>query len=219
MTNILSKKNIQDLINFGYVKLPQLKINRVPTNLNLLKNYYSENFSGHMEYINSMKLNTLLLRDLKGLAYSLYKVSNFSNQQYNIARFIDHKSKFEAYKFHFDSHLFTLVTPVKIPNDSGKLIIFPKIRTFHKSEFINIFQKICFKFFCNKIGFLLLSKFFNYKLFDLNDNTPILFLGYESLHANMPLKINDIRVTYLTHFFDPSKNFSIGQLLRKYRNR
>ena len=60
----------------------------------------------------------------------------------------------------------------------------------------------------------------NYEEFNFNNLNPILFLGRQSFHGNRSFaKVPDgIRITLLTHFFDPSSG-GIGALLRKIRNR
>ena len=47
--------------------------------------------------------------------------------------------KFKIFRAHFDSHLFTLVLPLKIPlsqdlGKSGELVYFPNIRVAPKNE-------------------------------------------------------------------------------------
>jgi len=60
----------------------------------------------------------------------------------------------------------------------------------------------------------------NYKEFDFTNLKPVLFLGRQSFHGNRSFaKAPDgIRVTLLTHFFDPNSK-GIGSFLRKLRNR
>ena len=52
---------------------------------------------------------------------------------------------------HFDSHIFTLVTPVIIPktksSESGQLITFPNLRVEPIGEIYNIISKLYYKFF------------------------------------------------------------------------
>ena len=127
--------------------------------------------------------------------------------------------------FCFDSHLFTLVTPVVIPkandSESGQLILFPKIRKEPKLEILNILGKLRYKiFYGNKKGFdNLISKNKHVEL-DFTNLNPVLFLGRQSFHGNRSFaKLPDgIRITLLTHFFDPNSK-GIGNILRKLRNR
>ena len=68
----------------------------------------------------------------------------------------------EGYRGHFDSHLFTLVTPINIPeyeetNDIGQLHFFPKTRRTPRNEIQNIYGKIAYKI-NSKNGFEKLAK-------------------------------------------------------------
>ena len=60
----------------------------------------------------------------------------------------------------------------------------------------------------------------NFVEFDFVNLKPVLFLGRQCFHGNRSFaKAPDgIRVTLLTHFFDPSSN-GIGSILRKLRSR
>ena len=215
---ILNKKDILFLLKNGYVKIPKLKI----------KDHYDIKYDGkiyqvdskpHLNYLKNNQIEKLLAPQLRKIALDNYNVINFNNLQYNVTRKIEPNSSSESYRFHFDSHLFTLIVPVTIPKKSGQLIIFPKIRKYNNNEFLNFLQKAIFKFFSNKCGFFLLKIFFPYKVFDFVDNVPVLFLGYESLHANFPFNDNSKRITFLTHFFDPGSKFSIGNIMRSLRKR
>ena len=69
-----------------------------------------------------------------------------------IKRTVKPGEKFEGYRAHFDSHVFTLVIPINIPfeqniENRGQLIFFPNIRKYKNNEFINILQKLYFKRF------------------------------------------------------------------------
>ncbi len=144
---------------------------------------------------------------------------------YTISRIVYSFDNLESYRGHFDSHIFTLVTPVVIPNandrESGQLIVFPKIRKEPSNELSNILGKLKFKLlYANKKGFKNLMKKNTYEEFDFTNLNPVLFLGRQSFHGNRSFaKAPDgIRVTLLTHFFDPNSK-GIGNLLRKLRNR
>ena len=60
------------------------------------------------------------------------------------------------YRAHFDSHLFTLVLPIKIPI-SMKLVhlgtyFLSNLRNFPKNEIINFYEKMYYKKFASKKG-------------------------------------------------------------------
>ena len=86
---------------------------------------------------------------------------------------------------------------------------------------INILQKIQFKKYVEKEKFLSLKRKYKYVEFDFFDMNPILFLSNQCLHTNRAFinKEGNSRITLLTHFFDPSPNYGIGNILRKLRNR
>ena len=55
------------------------------------------------------------------------------SNQYHIARLVEPGNSKEMYRAHFDSHIFTMVLPIKIPtsqkdNIKGDLIYFPNSR-------------------------------------------------------------------------------------------
>ena len=68
--------------------------------------------------------------------------------KYVIHRRTKSGDKSEAYRFHFDSHLITVLVPLSIPQGSnqttGSLIIFPAIRRLTKNPFTNVISKALF---------------------------------------------------------------------------
>ena len=61
------------------------------------------------------------------------------------------------YRAHFDSHLFTMVLPLKIPETTqdgtaGDLIYFPNARKVPTNEISNFFGKAYYKRFASKEG-------------------------------------------------------------------
>ena len=57
--------------------------------------------------------------------------------------------------------------------------------------------------------------------FDFKNLNPILFFGRQSCHGNRSFaeQPDGVRITLLTHFFDPSPSYGVGNVLRKLRNR
>jgi len=223
-----------DLLNNGYVKIPQLSIKREDkiyfynNIVNNISKTYTENNLFHREYYHKYKIDELLKPFLFDIATKdLNIVIKNSNDIYMITRVVDETNSIESYRGHFDSHIFTLVTPVHLPlssdpDNSGQLILFPKIRKEPVNEFNNIIGKFKFKFYASKEGEASLS--LNYSkpnYFDFQDSCPLLFLGRQSFHYNKPFKSIDgaKRMTMLTHFFDPSPRFGFGAINRFIRGR
>ena len=149
------------------------------------------------------------------------------NNQYHVARYVRRGNSKEQYRGHFDSHLFTMVTPLLIPKvvdknkPIGELYVWPNARKQPKNEIINILGKIYFKKYANKESVLKLKSKEILKTFYFEDFKPILFLGNTAFHTNSQVK-NDAssdRLTFLSHYFDPNPNFSIGSILRRIRKR
>ncbi|MDC1371423.1 hypothetical protein N8298_01470 [Flavobacteriaceae bacterium] len=222
---LLNDKQVQDLFTKGFAYLPQLKFEF--ENLDSYKFHnktYNQNSPLAIDYLKKFDFKKLKIQ-LKNLAESKLNIEVDENDIYSIARFLKSYDNLESYLGHFDSHLFTIVTPVVIPNanstESGQLIVFPKIRKNPKNEFSNFYTKLKYKIlYGNKKGFNFLMKHNEYVEFDFKKNTPIIFLGRECYHGNRSFEKapDGQRITILTHLFDPNK-YGIGNLLRKIRNR
>lgn len=227
--NIESEK----LLTNGWVKVPDLALSDMER-ISLLdeilmtesKKIYSEMTDAHKAFLDIKNINKDLTPYLFNLAKNMgYKVK--SDDMYCVTRVVDPNDSYESFKAHFDSHLFTLVTPINIPRNedsdkgNGELIAFPKLRSEPRIEIINIIMKAFFKLFANEKGINYLKKNKTNNKFDFKDNNPILFLGRSTLHFNLPVQNQrgEKRVTLLTHFFDPSPKFGIGSILRKVRSR
>ncbi|URQ65066.1 hypothetical protein M9B39_04145 [SAR86 cluster bacterium] len=223
----LNKSRRENLVKEGYCFVPELKFNLAAKEaIESKKKIYSENSNLHEKYLVSFNFDGFL-NELEDIAIELgYKKENVKkNDVYRILRVCDQTHESEAYRGHFDSHIFTLVTPVNIPDtgkeDSGQLIIFPKVRKEPIQEFSNIIGKARFKLFNSKNGIKKLSEKQKPIVLDFSNNVPLLFLGRVTYHCNRPFKMknNEKRVTMLTHFFDPSPSFGLGKVLRLLRNR
>jgi len=227
---IITNKQEKDIINDGYTKLPQIINNHISQSevAQLIENkdrIYTSSTKYHKEYIKKNNIYTHLKYDLNILAKKYLKAKHDFQDTYEITRITKGTQKSESYLGHFDSHLFTLVTPIIIPNtqceESGQLILFPKIRNEPSNEFKNILGKIYYKKFHNKKRFTKLMQSKKFVELDFKDNNPVLFLGRVSLHGNRGFEknMNEHRITLLTHFFDPSPKYGIGNILRKIRSR
>tara|TARA_B100000767_G_C19645103_1_gene484255 strand:+ start:294 stop:965 length:672 start_codon:yes stop_codon:yes gene_type:complete len=221
----LTKQQVDDLINKGYALIPQLVFDITSLNEeNLAKKTYNENSKVSQQFLSSFNLNELK-DQLAKLAKDKLNISADKNDIYSITRFLQSYDNLESYRGHFDSHIFTIVTPVKIPNtnsrESGQLIVFPKIRKNPTNEFINFYEKLKYKLlYGSKKGYQKLMEKNHFVEFDFKDKCSIIFLGRQCFHGNRSFaKAPDgERITILTHFFDPNKK-GIGSLLRKIRNR
>lgn len=227
---MITKDQKKMLITQGYTPLPQIANKNISReeidNLILNKNkIYTSSTDFHKKYIEENCIHSKLKKDLNKIAAEYYKSNSNYDDTYEITRITKGTQASEAYLGHFDSHLFTLVTPIVIPqtesSESGQLVLFPKIRKEPKNEISNIIGKIFYKRYQSKETFLNLMKSKNFAEFDFKDQTPVLFLGRVSLHANRGFAENmiDHRITLLTHFFDPSPKYGIGNILRMIRSR
>ena len=209
----MNNKEQEELMNNGFVELPTLAYDdstEIFENIeNQLDKTYNSNTEFHDEYLKKHNILTDLKESLFELAKKQYGIKVNKNDIYTITRVVKSFDGYESYRGHFDSHLFTLVTPVIIPKandpESGQLIVFPKIRKEPTNEFINILGKLKYKLFYSKEkSFKNLMKNKNYKEFDFTNLNPVLFLGRQSFHGNRSFaKAPDgIRVTLLTHFFE-----------------
>ena len=86
---------------------------------------------------------------------------------------------------------------------------------------MNITQKIFSKKYNNKKSLekLLIKK--KYFEFDFQDYEPLIFFGTRTFHLNRNLdeKNDTHRLTFLSHYFDISSNFGIGNLMRIIRKK
>lgn len=223
----LTNKQVDSLIKDGFVKLPELKL--TDDQVDFLSSFkfgktYTEGSELNKEYLKTFDFNSLK-DQLRHVALDRLNLRVEINDIYTVSRYLKSYDNLESYRGHFDSHVFTIVTPVLMPSakssESGQLIVFPKIRKEPKNELHNIFGKIWYKLFYNgRVGFEKLMKTKNFTQFNFNDNIPVLFLGRQCYHGNRAFDKapNGERLTILTHLFDPNSK-GIGSLLRKIRKR
>ena len=228
-TNLDEK--LVSLIKYGHCQLPPI------SNLDL--NSYSERISreanhatfsslvgSHREFLSVLSVERYLVPKLYEIARDRFGFKGDISDQYHIARRVEAGNQQESYRAHFDSHLFTLVIPLKIPEatfngSQGELIYLPNARKMPKSEFINIGEKLYWKKFANKKGVRELQANAAVRTANFLDYRPLLFVGNTTFHVNKPVSsgCSDYRLTLLSHFFDPSTSYGIGALLRKIRRR
>jgi hypothetical protein len=187
---------------------------------------FSELCPGHEAFLQELNLEEHLTPKLYEIARHLLGYKGELANQYHIARRVEPGNSTELYRAHFDSHLFTLVLPIKIPmaqkgGSVGDLIYFPNARKRPKNEVSNFLGKVYHKKYASKEG---MDHFAlkNEKLTDdFQDYSPLLFMGNTTLHTNKGVSIDcsSYRLTLLAHFFDPSPKYGVGGLVRLLRAR
>ena len=223
----------QELVESGFIKFSEpiynfCDLDELVLNINKNQNqstYTSESIA-HKNILATIDFEKKFTKILYEIAADKFKYNGSSDNQYHITRIIKSGNKYEGFRSHFDSHLFTLVLPIKIPEidagiNNGELIYFPKFRISPKNDLINLFQKMIYKIYSSRIGaeYLLLNNK-NYYEENFSDYRPLLFIGNSTLHMNRELMgVNKERITFLSHFFDPFGKMSIGNILRCLRNR
>jgi hypothetical protein len=224
---------LEELLLNGYVRLPSIKgfdLDNVASRISedMQGDTFKELSFNHKNFLETLGISEILSPKLFKLASEKFNYGGKAQDQYHVARRVEPGNSKEFYRGHFDSHLFTLVLPIKIPHKSkddkpiGELIFFPFARSQPKYEFINFFQKIWFRlFFSSRNGLKNLSKKtpMSIELFD--DYRPLLFLGNTFFHTNKPVDkdASSYRLTLLAHFYDPSPKYGIGNILRIFRSR
>jgi hypothetical protein len=222
---------LETLLKDGFVKLPSLKIydlDKLSANISIEmgNSTFKELGSHHKNFLDFLEIDKYLAPKLHQIAKKKYNFKGDISNQYHIARKVEAGNSKEMYRAHFDSHLFTMVVPIKIPNSTmngtaGELIYFPNSRKMPKNEIINIIGKVIHKKYASKEG---LEKYaiFNKKYIEnFIELEPLIFMGNTTLHTNHPVSkdCTSHRLTLLAHFFDNSPKFGIGNLLRLLRRR
>jgi len=214
--------NVKELSNLGYTFLPPMPYEKRQIlrscidKLDLNSTYTNQKELG----IKALNILELKNEDIKILHQRIFQEPACQNS-YFILRKVEPGQISEGFRSHFDSHRFTIVVPISIPSKpQGSLYFFPFLRKEPKNSFSNLFSKILWKFFSNRIGFYIIKKIFKYNTEDFSTYAPMIFLGRSTFHGNFPIdsNSNEARITLLLHFFDPDIN-GIGKILRKIRNR
>ena len=221
---------LDKLVNDGYVKLPSLErfgLDMIADEISAEMNgsTFSELCSIHQSFLQDLALDENLTSKLFQIATDLFGYKGKISNQYHIAR--SALPGDQKYRAHFDSHMFTLVIPISIPQVQekggtiGELVFFPNTRAFPKNPFFDFIGKLWFKQYSSKSGMERLSKKRNMIVNSFNDYEPLLFLGNTVFHSNQPISSNvkSHRLTLLAHYFDPFPKYGIGSLLRKIRFR
>mgnify|MGYP001290830815 CR=1 FL=1 len=220
---------LEKLIDVGYVKLPSLRefdLDFLASDISneMGTSTFKELGLNHKKFLDEFKFDKYLTPKLHKIAKEAFYYKGDLSNQYHIARKVEPGNSKEMFRAHFDSHLFTMVLPIKIPDTanegtSGDLIYFPNARKVPGNEITNFIGKAYFKKYASKKG---MEKFSSTKKIDnFRDYQPLLFIGNTTLHTNYPVSLNcsSFRLTLLAHFFDPSPKYGVGGLLRLIRNR
>ena len=222
---------LEKLVNVGFVKLPSLdffNLSAIAKNISGDMNgkTFSELCPGHKAFLQELNLEEHLTPKLYEIARSLLGYKGEIANQYHIARRVEPGNSKEQYRAHFDSHLFTLVLPVKIPmaqkgGSVGDLIYFPKARRKPKNEVTNFLGKVFHKKYASKEGLEYFALKNDQLTDDFQDYSPLLFMGVTTLHTNKGVSIDcsSYRLTLLAHFFDPSPKYGVGGVARLLRAR
>lgn len=224
--------NLTKLKEDGYVKLPSLEnfdLELLAENISseMNGNTFSELSKSHDKFLSALSVDKYLTPKLYQLAKQYFNFKGDISDQYHVARRVEPGNSLEMYRAHFDSHLFTIVFPIKIPKigspsgSAGELIYYPNARKSPKNEITNILGKTYHKKFASKEGLDIFSKNHIQMEDNFYDYKPLLFLGNVTLHTNKPVAscCESYRLTLLAHFFDPSPKYGIGSFLRLLRNR
>jgi hypothetical protein len=215
----------------GYVKLPSISALSLSEMSNLITNEmggrtFSDQSQGHALLLSQLGVERYLVPKLFDMAQKIFGYSGALSDQYHIARRVDPGNSAEMFRAHFDSHLFTLVLPLRIPkstegNGAGELIFCPNARRQPRSEIANIVGKVYHKRFASRAGMEAYREKHHTMTEGFLDYAPLLFIGNTTLHTNreVALDCSSDRLTLLSHFFDPSPRYGVGSLFRWLRNR
>ena len=222
---------LEKLIDTGYVKLPSL----AEYDLDFLASDISNEMgastfielgSSHKKFLDDFEVHKYLTPKLHRIAREVFGFKGDLSNQYHVARKVEPGNSKEMFRAHFDSHIFTMVLPIKIPETSeegasGELIYFPYARKVPSNEITNFIGKAYYKKYASKEGIEKFSINKPKKIDNFRDYQPLLFIGNTTLHTNFPVSAgcSSYRLTLLAHFFDPSPKYGVGSLLRFIRNR
>ena len=222
---------LENLLKDGYVKLPSLgmlNLENIASNISCEMGSltFKELGEYHKKFLDELAIEKYLTPKLHKIASEVFSYKGDDSNQYHVARKVEPGNAKEMFRAHFDSHLFTMVLPIKIPDTSnngtaGDLIYFPYARKVPGNEITNFIGKAYYKRYASKEGMEKFSSNSPKKVDDFRDYQPLLFVGNTTLHTNYPVspECSSYRLTLLAHFFDPSPKYGVGGLLRLIRNR
>lgn len=113
----------------------------------------------------------------------------------------------QAYIFHFDSYVLSLLLPILIPERGrrGDLVMAPNVRKIRRFYVQNLIDKLIVD---NRLTQFVLRQWLlwrrgGFQRIAMVPGSLYLFWGYRSLHTNEPCDAENIRSTALYHFGDP----------------
>jgi hypothetical protein len=175
---------------------------------------YSENIELGLSVLAEMGLSIEFLVKLhREVFYEPADPDSF----YFIVRKVESGQSREAFRSHFDSHRFTIVVPLRVPNVGGELF-HSSVRKEPRNALSNLAGKIFWKLFASRLGYKVVNLFSKIEKESFSDYRPLLFLGRSTLHGNLLHHDGpESRISVLLHFFDPEKGKGIGGLNRWIR--
>ena len=222
---------LEHLLEKGFVKLPTLSgfdLDLFASDISneMGSSTFKELGQSHKSFLDILDIHNYLTPKLFEIAKSKFSYNGNASNQYHVARKVEPGNSKEMFRAHFDSHLFTMVLPIKIPENkedgtAGDLIYFPNARKCPSNEITNFLGKAYYKKYASKEGMDNFSNNHKKIVDNFKDYQPLLFVGNTTLHTNFPVSIDcsSYRLTLLAHFFDPSPKYGVGGLLRLIRNR
>ena len=133
-----NNNSLNSLINF-FPKLLEIESIFVFFLLDVdVKKTYNSKTDFHKKYQSKCQINTTIKNKLIYISTKYFDYNPNPNDIYSITRIVYSYDNLESYRGHFDSHLFTLVTPVKIPRINDNKIIFDIRSSFEADDEIII---------------------------------------------------------------------------------
>ena len=136
-----------------------------------------------------------------------------------VCRVVNGGSK-EKYRTHLDSHIYTIVVPLLMPEESGvkrgQLYIVPNYRRQPTSEISNFFSKMKAGKYRGEKNYQKVASMPDYQKVEMKFGQFLIFNGMRALHGNIANETQENRVTLISHFADPFP-FGVGALLRFLR--
>ncbi len=208
--DIISDKELNELKNFINYKLKEFP----NKNFRLYEDSFKNTLINEKNF--ELKINSIISKVLKE-----NNINDYEKPNYKVLRVVSgEQQKKQAYLYHFDAHLITILIPIIIPNNksgkNGDLVLFPNLRKMHKNLFLNILQKLFFQNIISRtiLNTSLFRKIFKYKLLKIKPGSIYMFFGFKSLHANLEIETFSTRATLLIHCYDVFEDSSIVKLNR-----
>ena len=208
--DIISDKELNELKNFINYKLKEFS----NKNFRLYEDSFKNKLINEKNF--ELKINSIIIKVLKE-----NNINDYEKPNYKVLRVVSgEQQKKQAYLYHFDAHLITILIPIIIPNNksgkNGDLVLFPNLRKMHKNLFLNILQKLLFQNIISRtiLNTNLFRKIFKYKLLKIKPGNIYMFFGFKSLHANLEIETFSTRATLLIHCYDVFEDSSIVKLNR-----